>query len=141
PVSFSPDGREMVFQRRNGKTGVSSLIIAASNGGEERVLLTPSKGLEELGFPAWSPDGKLIAFCAVNLQAPFPGNYTLVGVSPQTGAIETLSPEKWDNCYRMAWTRDGQGLVFIGTKSGEGYSTRRNQIYYLSYPQGEARRL
>jgi Tol biopolymer transport system component len=32
-------------------------------------------------------------------------------------------------------------LIFIGTKTGEGYSTRRDQIYYLSYPQGEARRL
>ena len=141
PVSFSPDGREIVFQRRNPKTVGSILIIAAANGGEERVLLTPSGGLESLEFPAWSPDGKLIAFCVITMQELFRGSHTLVGVNPQTGAIETLSPEKWDNCYRMAWTHDGRGLVFIGTKAGESYSTRRNQIYFLAYPQGEARRL
>ncbi len=41
----------------------------------------------------------------------------------------------------MQWTADGKGLVFIGTREGEGNSSRRDQVYYLSYPDGQARKL
>jgi Tol biopolymer transport system component/DNA-binding winged helix-turn-helix (wHTH) protein len=141
PVSFSPDGKEMVFRRFNEQTRESRLIIAPSTGGEERVLLrwTAEQGI--LGFPAWSPKGNLIAFSTANTQSSQPITCTILGINPQTGATETLSSEHWDTCYRIAWTHDGQGLVFIGTKFGEGYSTQRDQVYYLSYPSGEAWRL
>jgi Tol biopolymer transport system component/DNA-binding winged helix-turn-helix (wHTH) protein len=141
PVSFSPDGNEMVFRRFNEQTGESFLIITPSTGGEERILLrwTTEQGL--LGFPAWSPKGNLIAFSTTNTQNSQPITCTILGINPQTGATETLSSEHWSTCYRIAWTHDGQGLVFIGTKFGESYSTERDQVYYLSYPSGEARRL
>lgn len=136
PVSFSPNGKEMVFGRLNPKSGESTIIIAASDGSAEKTLLrrTPAEGI--LTNPAWSPDGRSIAFCAVQQ-----GSNVINAVDLQTGASSSLSPEKWDTCYRMAWTRDGQGLVFIGTKYADGMSTRRDQIYYLSIASGEARRL
>ncbi len=139
PVSFSPDGKEMVFQRYNEKTRESALIIASSAGGDERVLLAAGEQ-ETLLLPAWSPGGELIAFSAVNRNTQ-QSICAINGINPQTGAIETLSPEKWDTCHRMIWTRDGQGLIFVGTKSGDSYTTKRDNVYYLSYPKGEARRL
>jgi Tol biopolymer transport system component len=59
----------------------------------------------------------------------------------QTGNTKDLSPERWDECFRMEWTRDGQGLVFLGTRAGEAYSTRRGQLYYLSVADGRSRRI
>src|SRR5689334_18943967 len=40
----------------------------------------------------------------------------------------------------MAWTHDAQGLIFIGTKAGRAYTTRRDQLSYLAVKNGESRR-
>jgi Tol biopolymer transport system component/DNA-binding winged helix-turn-helix (wHTH) protein len=142
PVSFSPDGREMVFRRRNAQAKQDSVIIAESDGSNERTLLTHPGDNSILGTPAWSPDGKSIAFGVTVIEHSFFGNCSIMSVDAQTGTVFTsLSNEKWDTCYRMVWTHDGQGLVFVGTKAGEGYSTRRDEIYYVSSKTGESRRL
>ena len=140
-VSFSPDGREMVFSRYDRRAGRSSLSVAASDGTRERVLLTRAGDEGITDGAAWSPDGKLIAFGAVNLRNVERGTHTIVGVDPRGGEVKPLSPEGWDVCYKMAWTRDGRGLVFVGTKANEILSARRDQIYYLSIESGDVRRL
>ncbi len=138
-VSFSPDGQEMVFRRSNPIAKQSSLVIASSDGLKERVLLTKT-GDEAFSRSAWSPDGNTIAFGEIK-PALGEGISTIAGVDPRSGQTRLLSPEKWDNCFRMAWTPDGRGLIFVGTKYNDGYSTRRDQIYYLSIADGESRRL
>jgi Tol biopolymer transport system component len=59
----------------------------------------------------------------------------------KTSEVRPLSNEKWDTCYRLEWRRDGKGIVFVGTKFGEGNTIRRDQLYYLSVTDGSARRL
>jgi Tol biopolymer transport system component/DNA-binding winged helix-turn-helix (wHTH) protein len=142
PVSFSPDGKEMVFSRFSADTRESRLIIADSDGGSERVLLSRS-GAEQLSIAiAWSPDGKTIAFGLLDPSASSgKGVCSMASVEVVTGAVKPLSAEKWDNCYRMIWTRDGAGIVFVGTRDGESLSTRRSQIYYLDAATGESRRV
>ena len=137
PVSFSPDGKKMVFQRTDKEMNVSALVVAGSPGDDEQVLLERAGAQGYLGYPAWSPDGSRIAFGELNQQ----GVCQINAIELQTGTIKTLSPERWETCYRMVWTHDGAGLVFIGTEYGESFSTRRDQIYYLAIATGEARRL
>ena len=141
PVSFSPDGRQMVFRRQNEKNGESFLITAAVDGSDQKILLASTGEQGVLAASAWSPDGNLIAFAISKTEQSQLDSTSIFALNLRTNAVETISPEKWDTCYRIAWTHDGQGLVFIGTKFKEGYSTRRDQVYYLSYPSGEARRL
>lgn len=140
-ISFSPDGEQIVFGRWNEKTRESALVIAASTSGNERILLAQSSEQGILGNPAWSPDGNLIAFRLTKAQNSTEGSIEIAAVNLQTNAIVSLSDEKWDTCYRIVWTTTGDGLIFVGTKAGDGYSTRRDQIYFLDYPSGEARRL
>lgn len=141
PVSFSPDGREIVFSRYDEKTRGYWLIIASSDGGEERILLTGDPGRDIIGYPAWSPDGKEIAYGIYTTPTDRPGGCTLKAVQPDGANARTLSEQKWDTCYRSAWLKDGKKLVFIGTKEGESITTRREQIYLVSTVTGETRRL
>lgn len=143
PVSFSPDGKEMVFGRYDVNAMQFTFVIAASDGSKERLLLVGS-GMEMnlFGGSAWSPDGRMIAFgaCKVNSSTQV-GACSLYAIETQTGVIQTLSAEKWDTCYRMAWTRDGEGIVFIGTRAGDSYTTWRDEVYYLSASTGKSRRI
>ena len=91
---------------------------------------------------AWSPNGKQIAFGSYTIPLTSPETTcTIKSLDLQNGTISALSQEKWDACYRMVWTRDGEGLIFIGTKFHESYPTRRDKIYYLSTSTGESHRI
>jgi Tol biopolymer transport system component/DNA-binding winged helix-turn-helix (wHTH) protein len=140
--SFSPDGSEIVFGKYNKESNESSLVIASADGGLERTLLTrPGAGTLSTGN-AWSPDGELVAFESIDTDSmSSSGRCSLHAIEIKSGNIKDLSPERWDECFRMVWTRDGKGLVLLGTRSGEGYSTRRGSIYYLSIADARSRRI
>lgn len=142
PVSFSPDASEMAFIRGNKETGETSLIVALSDGRLERTLRKHTRDEILYGTGEWSPDGRLIAYGVVDKrETPWAGGCSIVGTEVQSGETQSLTTEKWDNCFRMVWTRDSQGLIFVGTRSKEAFSTRRDQIYYLSLADGQSRRL
>lgn len=142
PVSFSPDGREMVFIRDNQQTGSSSLLIAGSDGSNVKTLLEYRSPTQLVGSPAWSPDGSIIVFAAVRLAPSDSTNKVdLYSVGISGGKPTRIGNERWDIIYRIVWTGDGRGIVMIGTRADETYTTRRDQVFYLSYSKGESRRL
>ena len=141
PVTFSPDGKEMAFTRVAKDLTEWSIVIADTDGKTERILFS-RRSPSSLGIPAWSPDGNSIAVGGTMLQPTskaISGRILLVSVT--NGDVRELSSEDWGTFYRLAWTTDGKGLVMIATRANETLSTRRDNVYFISYPEGRSHRV
>lgn len=131
-VTFSPDGRQLAFMRYNnpeaGKFRVLSLPV---DGGEEKILYTGVIS-DQLYDPAWSPDGKTLAFTVVQPADAFGGLITLT----LAGAKRQLFYKSETTLQRPVWMPDGRGLLALSGFTLTG--VRRNQIVYVSYPDGHS---
>lgn len=134
--TLSPDGRSVAFFRKDTTQKQESLIVATLDSGEERTLLTrPDSDDYLIVSPAWSPDGKMIAFGTVAAAQPgLDESVTIHGINVDSGEIRPLTSERWASLGKMNWMPDGRGLVFVGRRQRLG-----QQVYYVSYPEGEAR--
>ena len=139
-ATFSPDGRSIAFQRVD-RAKNSSIVAAGNDGTGERTLLTRSGDQFIAPNPAWSPDGDLIAFGQVEQGGGVKAYCQLQLLDLKTLEARPISDERWDTCYRIEWRRDGKGIVFVGTKLGDGSTIRRDQVYHLTISDGSTRRL
>jgi serine/threonine protein kinase/Tol biopolymer transport system component len=131
-VSLSPDGTQLVFVRYSKKG--SSLIVAKADGSEERPVAV-SKAPDFLSGPAWSPDGTRIS---VFWGGGEDWRLSLVEVPAHGGQERQLTKHQWGNTLLSShWISSGRGLVVNGTE-GRGTPT---QFEYVSYPDGEVRRI
>ncbi len=137
PISLSPDGTQLTFVRGS-SSGERALMLANADGtGEHKLASRYGYEAFYFGGPSWSPDGKSIACGAGNADAT--GRYmSVVAVGVADGSVKPLSTQKWRGIGRVAWQKDGKGLILAATDQGRGSP---HQLWYLSYPDGEARRL
>jgi len=137
PIALSPDGKQLAFTRGS-SSGDRALILANTYGGEERKLSSRT-GYQAFSFsgPAWSPDGKSIV-CGAGY-TDVNGRYlSVVSVDVADGSLKPLNSQRWKAMGRIAWLEDGRGIVFAATSPGSGTTS---QLWYLSYPNGEAQRI
>ena len=136
-VSFSPDGKQFAFIRYYVSEGESALFVANVDGTQERRIATedPIYFLPANG-PAWSADGKTILVMQEGRSTNFS---TLTAVDVAGGATRRINtPSEWPRFRDVAWLPDGSGLVLIVT---EGGPTATTQIWHLSYPGLEAKKI
>ena len=120
-ITFSPDGKQFAFLRDR------QLMIADADGtGEKQLAPGP------FWAASWSPDGKVIA-CAFNRRAAA----TLVEVRVADGTQRPISANQWEVIDRIAWLGDSSGLVLLGRER----RVQSNQIWHVSYPDGEFGRI
>ena len=136
PLAAAPDGKEVAFFRGYQTKGEAALIVAAADGRGERQL---SVHKFPLTFPmtrvAWSPDGKtIVASLRVDVQT----RTKLIAVDVGSGKESDLGSRVWASVESQAWMPDGKGLVAIATEDVPGAPS---QVWHISYPQGEARRI
>jgi len=108
PVSFSPDGQQMVFLRQASSEGTSKIIIAHPDGAAERVL--SALPLPGYSSPAWSPDSKWIATTVFD-----PGGQSLgrlVVLNPESGKEKTVYAGT-ASLQKATWMPDGRHLLLI----------------------------
>jgi len=140
PVTFSPDNQQMAFIRFS--PGAASIVIANIDGTSERILVTTHTGdamrIGPNGVlpPSWSPDGTVIA-SPVSINS-VQWDQTIYGFRVQDGARVELTGNHWPALGRIEWSPDGKGLLatIIETEA-----TSEQQIWFVPYPKGEARRI
>ena len=132
-AALSSDDKLIAFIRGGSFAKENSLVVANSDGSGEQVLATrKSPEKFSLGAIAWTPDGKSIT-CVAG-----PHDEKLIEVPLDGGAEKLVRTPKWFTLMDIEWLPDGSGLIVIAR---EQTRASPSQIWYLSYPSGEARRL
>ena len=138
-ASFSPDGTEVLHLRVNSSSNERSIVINSIYGSSpERQIF---KSDENLIGAAWSPDAKTVVLQTMVKAYETSAVCMLSTLDLATNEVKPLSDERWGTCFRMEWLRDGSGFAMVGTRDGETNSSKRDQVYFVSYPGGNSRRL
>ncbi|MGH9841405.1 MAG: hypothetical protein ACREEM_21850, partial [Blastocatellia bacterium] len=133
-VAFSPDGKQIAFRRGANERREALLLVANADGTGEREVAS-IKYPETFNDPAWSPDGNVIAASAGHAEGG--KNRYIVAVRTRDWTARTVHPERWQWIGQMAWLPDSSGLVMVGNRE----ASEPIQIWHLSYPSGETRRI
>lgn len=134
PVSFSPDGSQMVFRRGLMDRKETALFIANADGTGEKEIAS-IKYPEGFGDPSWSPDGKSIV-CAAG-HSIGGANMYVVRVSVSDWAVKPISSQRWRWVGQLAWLSDSSGLMMVASED----PATPYQVWHLSYPNGETRKI
>ncbi|HZQ20879.1 MAG TPA: protein kinase [Terriglobales bacterium] len=134
PVSFSPDGKQMVFVHYDFGGAKPQLVIANSDGtGRHTIVERDAMGLNG-GAPSWSGDGKFIAVAQTELTKQRVSN--LLIFSPEGKLVKSFSYSfLLDD---VAWLPDSTG-IFLECRSPE--KSFHRQIKFQPYPSGDLQNL
>ena len=133
-ITFSPDGRQYAFLRENDPDPDKySLILQPADGGDEKTLITGPIN-SRLFDPAWSPDGKSIVSVILQPEGAVTG---LVAIDTGNGQRKVFFRENFGILSSPVWLPDGRGLLYLFRDQGSNWL--RNQIGFISYPDGKSR--
>ena len=136
PVSFSPDGKQFVYERGVPTRNYIDVKIANADGSNDHVLTTIPDGSSMLYQPGpnWSPDGRKIAVPV--LLANHQLRWVLDIVSAKDGSIQELYSST-QFLGRPVWLPDGKALLFSHIDN----PGQRYQLWTVSFPEGRAQPL
>jgi Tol biopolymer transport system component len=111
-MSWSPDGKRLAFSDPDPGSGFRSIFELSVGSGERRKL---TSGLSNFGdlSPAYSPDGKFLAFVrwlASGVYAVF--------VIPAAGGDPRQLTSFDESARTFDWTQDGRGIIYEANKNG-----------------------
>jgi Tol biopolymer transport system component/DNA-binding winged helix-turn-helix (wHTH) protein len=132
--AISPDGNWVAFRRNSYTPGAAGILVTSSDG-KKLTQLTQHPGD---CCPAWSPDGKTIAFSRISTDEY--GIYVVNAAGGTPRKISREDPRKKRG--ELAWTADGKFIAFSGDSPQGGsqiflLSVQDSSVRPLTEPQGQ----
>jgi DNA-binding winged helix-turn-helix (wHTH) protein/Tol biopolymer transport system component len=129
------DDQRILLHRFKDGGGIDVISVNALDGGDERLLATSDRASDYLGT-RWSPDGSKLLFFRMEQRAD--GTFWSLNEMPaQGGPIKAILPPAQRRIWFVDWADQGRGIVMNATDP----VTKMPQLYYVSYPLGETRRI
>lgn len=135
-VVLSPDEKQIAFVRGRRENKTESLVIADTDGSNEREIVARPAGQSFNSFSlAWSADGARVAFAAASGKGK---SQEIFAANAANGSVRQITALEWIAVSRAAWLRDGKGLVIVARNKN---SFAENQIWRIDYETGEAQKI
>ena len=135
PIAFRSDGAKFAFVRRSRGLGNDLLIVADTDGTNERQLAERhGPDFFGLGGPAWSLDDRSLSMATGSNTGG--RNMTVVQIDASSGSEKAVTPHKWSTVGRVAHLRRG-GFIVSGTERGATMA----QIWYIPNVGGDPVRI
>jgi Tol biopolymer transport system component len=136
-TTWSPDGRWVVTSGSASDDTAAGLWLLSVDSGEKRQLTTPPSNAWGDYYPAFSPDGRTLAF--VRYSAFQVGDLYVLQITPNLSA--SGEPRRLTNENRIilgtAWTADGAEIVFSSDRDG----SQAQALWQISLSSSLIRRL
>lgn len=134
-AALSPDDQRILLHRFKPTGGVEVISVNALDGSGEVLIASSDIATDYLGT-RWSPDGSKLLFFSSEQRAD--GTYWSLSEMPARGGDhQTILPAAQRKIWFIDWADNGRGIVMTATDP----VTRIPQLYYVSYPDGETRRI
>ena len=130
-LAWSPDGRKLVFLGQSGCGDFCFHVIVMNADGSNVRDLTPHLGRgpgQGAADPAWSPDGRRIAFVR-----GFSSPDAILVVKSDGSGLRNLTPKPVGAYAAPAWSPDGRRIAFVGDRDG-------NSEVYVMNANGKGQR-
>ncbi|MBS1810322.1 MAG: protein kinase [Acidobacteria bacterium] len=136
PIGLSPDGKQIAFVRHHDEQGEDDLLIASTDGSNERQVQTRKfpEHFSSNSAPAWTPDGNSIAVVVETADAK--GFFMkAIQLRVQDGTESLLTTGRWMNIDQIRWMPDGKSFLW----SAQDAESPFLQLWSIS--NGQARKL
>lgn len=135
PISLSPDGAQIAFVRSFPGKHYDALVVANNDGtGEHELAVLTHPQKFSFSGSAWSPDGKVIV---LGVSRDNNASFNLSAVPLAGGGPQALTTQPWTTVRGVAWTDDGQSLIFAAGTT----ESQVSQVWQLDYPSGSLHRV
>lgn len=110
---WSPDGSRLAFSARRGRQGAFALHLLELDGSPTQRLTAPASTYPGDLAPAFSPDGRLLAFVRTQLD----GRQDVAVVTVEGGRVRRLAREQ-KGVTGLDWMPDGREVVYAANRDG-----------------------
>jgi hypothetical protein len=126
---WSPDGTQLVCRQGNWDIQCSSIVVFSA-AGEKLTTISTSNDCHHLGYPKWSPDGKMLAF-----GGDTNGPWEIYQVKPDGSSLSevTKTGQTGPGGDSPLWSPDGKSLAYLS-------SGNLNRDVYIINPDGSGNR-
>ena len=112
-LAWSPDGARLAFSGRPGRQGAFSIHLVPLDGSAPQRLTAPATTYPGDLDPAFSPDGRLLAFVRTEMD----GRQDVAVVTVNGGRVRRLAREQ-KGVTGLDWTADGREVVYAANRDG-----------------------